>query len=144
MSSRETAKPDGMDASQSGEQQSNGATAGIIVRAGKVTAKVPDGGVWGWLVCSSCFMGNFLMGGILTAFGIILQSLKEHYNQSTASISLVCATTICLTNSLGPLVAVLVNRYGVLCHYVKWGMLLVNGNMFIRIDCTCFQTKSNV
>ena len=46
-----------------------------------------DGGRW--LVCIACLVGNLINGAISLSFGIILPSLKIHFDEGTGLISFV-------------------------------------------------------
>ena len=72
---------------------------------------VPDGG-WGWVVCCSCLFGNMTMGGIFMSYGILLPNLKENFRQGTVIISFIGSVMTSLAFGIGPLVAILTNRFG--------------------------------
>ena len=70
-----------------------------------------DGG-WGWLVCFSSFLGNFILGGIKRSFGLALPLLQDYFNVSTISISLVAAIIEGMYYVAGPLASFVANRFG--------------------------------
>ena len=76
-----------------------------------IKATVPDGG-YGWVVCMSCFVGWFTIGGLFKSFGIILPALKEYFSEGTVIISLVGSVLTGLSLVIGPLVANLMDRVG--------------------------------
>ena len=88
----------------------------------KVKVAVPDGG-WGWIVCISCLFGNFSTGGPVLCYGIILPALKEYYKEGVFIISLVGSVLSSLGFAVGPVAAILTNRFGLRLVYI-FGSLL--------------------
>ena len=77
----------------------------------------PDGG-WGWLVCIACLVGNLIDGAISLSFGIILPSLKSHFEEGTGIISFVGSLLSGLVLMTAPLAAIVANRYGLRVTYM--------------------------
>ena len=98
------------------------------VHAPTVRATVLDGAS-GWLVCISCMIGWFLIGGITTSFGIISPTLKNHFGQNTTIISLVGTLPVYLADLLGTIAASLTKRFGLRAVYMVGSM--VTGVSFV-------------
>ena len=86
---------------------------------GKLGAKsrVPDGG-YGWVVCFSCWFGNFSGVGPVLAYGIILPSLTEYYKEGVFIISLVGSVLSSMGFALGPIAAMMTNKLGLRAVYM--------------------------
>lgn len=89
----------------------------------------PDGG-WGWLVCIVCLVGNLINGAISLSFGIILPSLKIHFEEGTGLISFVGSLLSGLVLMTMPLAAVVANRYGLRATYI-FGSFLTSSSLLI-------------
>ena len=46
----------------------------------------PDGG-WGWVICFACFSCNFVLDGIAYSFGVMLETLVNHFDSNRSSVS---------------------------------------------------------
>ena len=80
-------------------------------------AIVPDGG-WGWVVCISCLFGNMVVGGIMLSYGIILPSVKKHFDEEMFFVSLIGSLMIGITYGSAPIAAALTNRFGLRAVYM--------------------------
>ena len=69
-------------------------------------------GVRGWIVCLSCFVGNFILGGIKRSFGLALPSLKSYFDSDTSSLSLVASILEGMYYIVGPFASVSANKFG--------------------------------
>ena len=69
-------------------------------------------GVRGWIVCLSCFVGNFILGGIKRSFGLALPSLKSYFDSDTSSLSLVASILEGMYYIVGPFVSLSANKFG--------------------------------
>ena len=89
----------------------------------------PDGG-WGWLVCIACLVGNLINGAISLSFGIILPSLKIHFDEGTGLISFVGSLLSGLVLMTMPLAAIVANKYGLRATYI-FGSFLTSSSLLI-------------
>ena len=69
-------------------------------------------GVRGWIVCLSCFVGNFILGGIKRSFGLALPSLKIYFDSDTSSLSLVASILEGMYYIVGPFASVSATKFG--------------------------------
>ena len=46
----------------------------------------PDGG-WGWVIRFACFSCNFVLDGIAYSFGVMLETLVNHFESNRGSVS---------------------------------------------------------
>ena len=69
-------------------------------------------GVRGWIVCLSCFVGNFILGGIKRSFGLALPSLKSYFDSDTSSLSLVASILEGMYYIVGPFASLSANKFG--------------------------------
>ena len=74
--------------------------------------KISKDGLWGWLVCMSCFFGNLLLGGIKRSFGLALPVMKSYFNTSTTTLSWVASILEGMYYVVGPLASFVSNRIG--------------------------------
>ncbi len=70
----------------------------------------PDGG-WGWVVCAASFLCNTVLDGIAYSFGILLQSLVDHYGSTRSQVAWVGSLLAGVYMTSGPVVGGLVNIY---------------------------------
>ena len=80
-------------------------------------SSLPDGG-WGWVVCLSCWFGNFSGAGPVFAYGIILPALTEYYKDGVFIISLVGSVLSALGFAVGPVAAMMTNMLGLRAVYI--------------------------
>jgi len=71
----------------------------------------PDGG-WGWVVMVASFLCNLVLDGIAYTFGIFLSPLMEDFNVEKGPMSMVGSVLAGTIQLVGPLVAILVNKFG--------------------------------
>ena len=82
----------------------------------------PDGG-WGWLVCVACLVGNLINAAITLSFGVILPSLKLHFEEGTGVISFVGSLLSGLVLMTMPLAAICSNKFGLRLTYITGSLI---------------------
>ena len=83
---------------------------------------VPDGG-YGWVICATCFLSAAVVDGLPLAFGIILESMGNELEVSRSSLALIPSLLLGMTEILGPLACLLINKWGLRCTSLVGGML---------------------
>ncbi|CAI9737469.1 Hypothetical predicted protein [Octopus vulgaris] len=76
----------------------------------RLILNAPDGG-WGWMVCLGAFTINFIVGGTIMSFGLILISLLNYFGDSRSKTSWVGSVTDGMSLLSGPLVSFLLQRF---------------------------------
>ncbi|XP_066498575.1 solute carrier family 16 member 6b [Hoplias malabaricus] len=76
-----------------------------------VYAQVPDGG-WGWAVAVAFFFTEVFTYGIIKIFGIFLQDLTSHFEESNSRVSWIISICVFVMTFTAPLSSVLSNRFG--------------------------------
>ncbi|CAB0045224.1 unnamed protein product [Trichogramma brassicae] len=71
----------------------------------------PDGG-WGWVIVAASFMCNLVVDGIMFSYGVFFDHIKQHYNATSAQVSLAGSLQTGFYLMAGPFVSALANRYG--------------------------------
>lgn len=71
----------------------------------------PDGG-YGWVIVFASFMCNMVVDGIAYSFGILLPELIKEYGSTKSKTALVGSLLPGTTMLVGPLVSVVVNKFG--------------------------------
>ena len=92
-------------------------------------------GVRGWIVCLSCFVGNFILGGIKRSFGLALPSLKSYFDSDTSSLSLVASILEGMYYIVGPLASLSANKFGLRATSVI-GSILTCAGLLISTTAT--------
>ena len=80
-------------------------------------------GVWGWVVCFACFVGNVIVAGTGRSFGIILPELKRYYNEETAIVALSDSIFSGMLLISSPLAAYLSEKFGLRVVYMAGSLL---------------------
>jgi len=70
-----------------------------------------DGG-WGWVVVLACFLTTFVLDGIGYSFGMFMEPLKAELGEGNFGVSSIGSIQIAVYLSSGPVVAMLVTKYG--------------------------------
>ncbi|XP_060077396.1 monocarboxylate transporter 13-like [Ylistrum balloti] len=70
-----------------------------------------DGG-WGWMVVCLSFMVNLLVDGVCYTFGILFPEFIRYFGESKGKTQLLNSVMLGSYFVLGPIVSVLVNKYG--------------------------------
>ena len=73
--------------------------------------EAPDGG-YGWIICFACFWLNCFTSGMFFALGAFLSPLVEHFEETRASVTLIGSLLNGVAFIMGPLVSLLVDRFG--------------------------------
>ncbi|CAH1792740.1 unnamed protein product [Owenia fusiformis] len=71
----------------------------------------PDGG-WGWVVCFASLLIVLIIDGVLFSFGVFFLDLLESFKESRAKTAWVGSTVMGVHMAVGPVVSVMVNKYG--------------------------------
>ena len=67
---------------------------------------------WGWLICLSCFIGNLTNAAVTYSFGILLQPLKEYFDEGTGLIAFVGSVNMAVIAITTPLAAIAIKLTG--------------------------------
>lgn len=76
-----------------------------------VYTQIPDGG-WGWAVAVAFFFTEVFTYGIIKIFGIFLQDLMSHFEESNSRVSWIVSICVFVMTFTAPLSTVLSNRFG--------------------------------
>ncbi|MBN3313516.1 MOT7 protein, partial [Atractosteus spatula] len=76
-----------------------------------VYSEVPDGG-WGWVVAVAFFIVEVFTYGVIKSFGIFLQDIMSHFNESNSRVSWVISICVFVMTFTAPLSSVMSNRFG--------------------------------
>ncbi|XP_006635455.1 solute carrier family 16 member 6b isoform X1 [Lepisosteus oculatus] len=77
----------------------------------QVYSEVPDGG-WGWVVAVAFFIVEVFTYGVIKSFGIFLQDIMSHFNESNSRVSWVISICVFVMTFTAPLSSVMSNRFG--------------------------------
>uniref|UniRef100_A0A8B9J8T4 Monocarboxylate transporter 7 n=1 Tax=Astyanax mexicanus TaxID=7994 RepID=A0A8B9J8T4_ASTMX len=89
-----------------------------------VYPQIPDGG-WGWAVAVAFFFTEVFTYGIIKIFGIFLQDLMSHFEETNSRVSWIISICVFVMTFTAPLSTVLSNRFG--CRpVVMFGGLLIS------------------
>uniref|UniRef100_W5KTL5 Monocarboxylate transporter 7 n=1 Tax=Astyanax mexicanus TaxID=7994 RepID=W5KTL5_ASTMX len=89
-----------------------------------VYPQIPDGG-WGWAVAVAFFFTEVFTYGIIKIFGIFLQDLMSHFEETNSRVSWIVSICVFVMTFTAPLSTVLSNRFG--CRpVVMFGGLLIS------------------
>jgi len=72
----------------------------------------PDGGCLAWTIVAASFMVSFLQDGFRDSFGLILPAVSEQFGVGRAEAALTNSIMTFLTLGSGPLVAIMVKKFG--------------------------------
>lgn len=67
-----------------------------------VYSQVPDGG-WGWVVAAAFFFVEVFTYGIIKIFGIFLQDLTNHFEESNSRVSWIVSICVFVMSFTGKL-----------------------------------------
>ncbi|EDO35653.1 predicted protein, partial [Nematostella vectensis] len=96
----------------------------------------PEGG-WGWVVCATAFLAQFIVLGIHNSFGILFPFLLDEFGKSKASTGETRLGRLGLMYLFGPLTSGLCKRMGCKCVAFVGGILCILG-MFLTSCVTDF------
>ncbi|XP_064594828.1 monocarboxylate transporter 12-like [Liolophura sinensis] len=69
-----------------------------------------DGG-WAWVICFASFFANFLLDGVLFAFGVIILELLDYFEDSKSKTALVGSVLLGFSIAMGPVVSLLLEFF---------------------------------
>lgn len=83
----------------------------VLQEEKEVLPAPPDGG-YGWVIVFASFMLNMFVDGVGYSFGFFLKELTQEYDTTASKAALVGALLPGTTMLVGPLVSVIVNKFG--------------------------------
>jgi len=112
--------------------------AGKVKPASRPLPPTPPNGGWGWAVVAASFFSNFIVDGVLYTFGILLVELLDTFKASRTQTALVGSLLGGTYLIVGPIVSVLVNKFG--CRAVTiCGSILASTFFFISTYSTSIE-----
>lgn len=106
----------------------------VLQEEKEVLPAPPDGG-YGWVIVFASFMCNMVVDGIAYSFGILLPELIKEYGASKSKTALVGALLPGTTMLVGPLVSVIVNKFGCRIATIA-GSIIASAAMGLSTICT--------